>query len=301
MTITFEQYIEQHRIAHAQQQPIFSTRPITGKRFSVLREGLKPIDLIIYRPTQVAKTPFPVLFNMHGGGFTSGDAVLMDSFCRMLADELSILVVNINYQKAPEYSFPYAITEVTDTAEYFANHADEYNIDPLRMVVCGQSAGASLAAGAALKVRDEGRIQFICQLLIYPCTDLGSKPPLNDTSEEANQMRMFIQAYCRNGEERHLWASPLLAKDADVAKICPAIFITCEFDDLCEQGEAYAQKLIRCGVPVTIQRFVGAMHGFLEVNRPDYFHNDDRKTSEQAILCQQAEAFIRKALQLYIF
>lgn len=290
--------MEEIHQSHLREKPLFDARPITGKRFAVPRDGAEPVDTILYQPAEPPAGPMPALLNMHGGGFIGGDAVLMDSFCRMLADALGMLVVNVNYKKAPEYPFPYMIHEVTDTAEYFAAHAGEYGMDPARIAIGGHSAGASLAAGAALKARDDGRVTLACQLLVYPCTELGGDPV--GPPEEVESYRVFRKLYCQHEEQGHLWVSPLLAEDGAIAGVCPAIFITCGLDSLCEQGEAYAQKLIRCGVPVTVKRFPEALHGFLEVNRPDYPAEDARRSPEQAAMCREAEAFIRRALPLYL-
>ncbi len=298
MEKTLAALMEEIRQNHLREKPLYDARLLTGERFAIPREGVEPVDVILYRPAESPAGPTPMLLNMHGGGFIGGDAVLMDSFCRMLADALGMLVVNVNYKKAPEYAFPYAIQEVTDTAEYFVAHAGAYGVDPARIAVGGHSAGASLAAGAALKARDDGRISLACQLLVYPCTDLLRQ--VESSPEEAESYRLFQQLYCQHDEQGHLWASPLLAEDAEIQGVCPAIFVTCGLDSLREQGEAYAQKLIRCGVPVTVRRYPEALHGFVEVNRPEYPAEDERRSPEQAAMCQDAEAFIRRALGLYL-
>ena len=101
-----------------------------GTRFSIPREGLKPVQTLLYRPfAQTSKDRLPVLFNMHGGAWLGGDAVLMESFCQMMADELPAFVVNVNYTKADEEPLPYATREVADAVKYFADHAMEYGID----------------------------------------------------------------------------------------------------------------------------------------------------------------------------
>lgn len=144
---------------------------------------------------------------------------------------------------------------------------------------------------------------FACQVLVYPCTDLNTTPDKHDPNcppEEVESFRNFIALYCQNGESKHRWASPLLAAREEVAGVCPAVFLTCEFDSLCMEGEAYAKKLIDCGVPVAVKRFPRALHGFVEVNQPDYFHEDERKSHEQAELCIAAEKFIIDHLKVFL-
>ena len=295
MERTFDQLVEDIKTMHAQMRPVFNARPITGKRIAIKRKGKESVDAIIYQPEQPTCSVLPVFFNMHGGGFTGGDAVLMDSFCRMLSESLPAVVFNINYKKSPEYAFPYAIEEVYDAAVYAAENAEALGIDSNRMAVGGHSAGASHAAAVALKAKEEGKITFACQILVYPCTNLGTTPDeLNPDCppEEVESFHNFIALYCQKGESRHRWASLLLATYEELEGVCPAVFITCELDSLREEGEAYAKRLIECGVPVVVKRFKGALHGFVEVNRPDYFHEDERKSSEQAELCLLAEEFI---------
>lgn len=303
MKEAFEQLVESTKANQTQMKPVYDARPITGERIAIQRAGKEPVDVIVYRPEQWVCGTLPVFFNMHGGGFIGGDAVLMDSFCHMLADRLPAVVFNINYKKAPEYAFPYAIEEVYDTAVYAVENASIFGIDPGRMAVGGHSAGASIAAAVALKAKEDGKISFACQILVYPCTDLGTDPVERNPDcppWEAENLRNYAALYCQHGESYHRWASPLLAVQDELADICPAVFIICELDTLRLQSEAYAKKLIDCGITVVVKRFAGALHGFVEVNRPDYFLETYGKSCQQEALCRSAEGFIIAQLKAFL-
>jgi len=300
MTKTREQIKKEIMDMHVHMRPVFNARPITGERIALQREGKEPVDVIVYRSEKEDACALPAFINMHGGSFTGGDAVLMDSFCQMIAQRLPAVVFNVNYKKAPEYAFPYAIEEIYDTAVYAAQNAALFGIDPRRIAVGGHSAGASLAAGTALKAMEEGGVSFVCQVLVYPCTDLDTLPTKNNPGlppDVDEEFRNYTRLYCPNGETGHRWVSPLLAPPEEIEGVCPAVFVTCGIDDLRQQGEDYAKKLIDCGVPVTVRRFEKALHGFIEVNRLDYFHEDGRKSPEQEALCRLGEEFIISQLK----
>ena len=270
------------------QRRIWAQQPVIGERFTVPREAQDGVDVILYRPEK-AEGRLPVLFNMHGGAWIGGDAVLMETFCDRLAKELPALVVNVNYKKMDVHPFPYALTEVADAAKYFAAHADEFGIDPAKMAVGGHSAGAHIAAGAAMKLKEDG-VKLAAQLLVYPCTDL--RPECGIGLMTMIQPLLFPEGGCE-----HRWASPLVAKDEELCGLAPAIFIECGLDELKPMGVAYAKRLIDAAVPVKIKEYPGALHGFLEVCRPEYDPADPRRTPEQSEYCADCENYIISELR----
>lgn len=270
------------------QRAAWAGQKTIGERFVIPRDADAGVDVIIYRPENSAGR-LPVLFNMHGGAWIGGDAVLMESFCQKLADAIPAVVVSVNYKKADVHPFPYALTEVADAVKYFAAHADEYGIDAAKMAVGGHSAGAQIAAGAAMKLKEEG-IRLAAQMLVYPCTDM--RP-----TDEDGLMAMIQPLMFPNGECTHRWASPLMASDDELKGLAPAIFIECGLDELKPMGIAYAKRLIDAAVPVKLKEYPNALHGFLEVNRPDYDANDPRRTPEQAEYCRDCEEYLINELR----
>ena len=272
--MTYEAWKADRMADHAKMKPVYAARPVEGRRMALERPGKEPVELFFF---PARRKNAPLLLNMHGGGYTGGDAVLMDSFCALVNRELDMAVANINYKKTPEYAFPYAVEEVADALAVFAARAGEFGIDPARMAVAGASAGGGIAAGAALKAVTEG-IPLAMQLLIYPCTD----------STEDNLMN---QGYCQHGDAAHPYASPLLAPEEMVKALPPTVFLGCGVDSLNPQYRAYAMKLMAAGVDVTFRNWAEAEHGFIEVNRPDYFFEDSRKGPEQAHMSREAERY----------
>ena len=129
--------------------------------------------------------------------------------------------------------------------------------------MAGDSAGASLAAGLAIRARDR-QIPLAAQLLLYPATD----PAMTSASITENgegyfltrhDMAWFYRQYLPGG------AASAAAADlahADVAGVAPAIVATAEFDPLRDEGAAYAARLRAAGVPAEHVPGPGLIHGF---------------------------------------
>ena len=297
--MSYADFVRDTIARHEMQEKKYASWQLTGERRAVPRTGKNPVDTIWYRPEPEIEQKLPVVLNMHGGGFTDCDAVQTGSFCRTLADALDALIISVNYKKAPEYPYPYAIEEICDVIAYLFENAQSLGIDTERIAVSGESAGASLATATAMKLANETDFALKCQVLVYPCTDLTGdylpKPlPYDEWLEHC------ITAYCGDVHPHHPYICHMAAPDAMLAKMCPAVFVTCELDFLGNQADLYAQRLIDNFVPVSVKRFKGAVHGFLEVNRPDWGEPDDRITPEQDRLAREAEAYIIQQLRIYL-
>ena len=223
------------------------------------------IPLRIYAPP--GERPAPVLVWFHGGGWVVGDLDTTDSLCRVLCEWAGCVVISVNYRHAPEHPFPAAVDDAYAATCWVALNAAELGVDAGRIAVGGASAGGNLAAAAALKANVEGRPGIVFQYLVYPVTD-GS---LSQQSMKRNSsgyglsqagMSWYWDQYVPDPARRSdPLASPLAA--TDLSGLPPAFVMTAEFDPLCDEGEAYAERLRQAGVSVQLKRYEGMIHGFL--------------------------------------
>lgn len=230
--------------------------------------GPMEIPVRVYRPSLA--TDLPALVYFHGGGFVICNLDTHDRLCRSLANASGCVVVSVDYRLAPEHKFPAAPEDAYTATRYIAEHAGEFGIDPKRIAVGGDSAGANLATVVAMMARDRGGAALKFQLLIYPVTDFTQH--VTESEREYGQgyfldeelMDWFADQYFATEADRHLpYASP--SKASDVRGLPPAFVITGECDPLRDQGEAYADKMRSAGVPVVLKRYEGMIHPFLSL------------------------------------
>jgi acetyl esterase len=212
----------------------------------------------------------PALVYFHGGGFVFGNLDTHDGVCRALAKESGAVIIAVDYRLAPEHKFPAAVEDSYAVTLWVAGNAERLGIDAHRISVGGDSAGGNLATVVAMRCRDAGGPSLASQVLLYPVTDMSSFETVShrELAEgyflTRTAMQWFTGHYITSADlTRHPEVSPLLAPD--LHSLPPALVITAEFDPLRDEGEAYAQRLEQAGVPVSITRYPGMIHGFISM------------------------------------
>jgi acetyl esterase/lipase len=182
--------------------------------------------------------------------------------CRDLCAQSNTLIISVNYRHAPEARFPAAADDGLAAVQWIAEHATDLGGVPGQLAVAGWSAGANVAAVAAQLARDAGGPAIAGQLLLTPVTD-GSRehPSYRENGEgfllTADLMDWFWNHYADAADRSNPKASPLLG---DLHGLPPAMVITCQFDPLRDEGNAYAAALAAAGVPVQHVQARGHIH-----------------------------------------
>lgn len=224
-----------------------------------------PVRCTVYSPPEQAEAP-PVYVNLHGGGFVIRHPEADDHICRYLAATVGCVVVNVDYDVAPQRPFPTASMQAYDVVCWVADNAAEHGWDGSRLAAGGQSAGGNLAAGVAIAARDSGTPDLALQVLLYPPLDLtidpGSKRARTDKPLLTPGLgRIFDAAYVPDPAGR---ADPLVSpiRAEDLRGLAPALVITAELDLLRDEGDAYARALGAAGVPVSHHVVPAVDHAF---------------------------------------
>lgn len=224
------------------------------------------IRIRIYRPE--APGPRPVVVFFHGSGFVICSIDTHDGLCRQICLRTDAVVVSVDYALAPENKFPAAPDDCLAATRWVARQAAELGGDPDRIALAGDSAGGTLAAVTALRVRDEGGPSIKALLLLYPVTDYPEPgtPSYVERAEgyglTSDTMRWFWANYLNDPSEgAHPHASPYRADN--LAGLPATYVMTAEFDPLRDEGEMFAGRLRKAGVPVELRRYSDMNHGFI--------------------------------------
>ena len=215
-------------------------------------------------------TPKSVIVYYHGGGWVIGNIDDYLTVGRHLAARTQSVVVLAGYRLAPEHTFPTAPNDCWDALKWVDQNVEKLAGRRVPLIVAGDSAGGNLAAVVANRAKQEGGPTLSLQVLVYPVTDgamdTGShKDPANQLMLSYDTMSWFWDHYAPDKQQRlDPAASPLRADD--LSGVAPAVVLTAQYDVLCDEGEAYADKLEAAGVPVVRKRFDRQMHGFFTMH-----------------------------------
>jgi acetyl esterase len=209
----------------------------------------------------------PGLIFFHGGGWVLGDLSSHDILCRQLANAAKCAVLAIEYRLAPENKFPAAVDDAISATRWAFRNVEDLKLDPARIAVGGDSAGATLAAVVAHLARDGALPRVVFQLLIYPVTELDFSHASHALQEDAlpvlgETMVWFRDHYLTDPSQRNDWrASPLLAKE--FGGLPSAYVLTVGYDPLSDEGAAYVKRMEDAGVSVIHRHYPGQIHGFM--------------------------------------
>ena len=224
-----------------------------------------PLRLRIYWPRRFSLRPPAIVLNIHGGGWVLGGPESYERVCRAYCARGDVIVVDVDYRRAPEHRFPAAIDDCEAALAWVAANARTLGGDPKRLMVTGDSAGGALAAVTC----QTAKVPVHRLVLLYPV--MTAAPDARFASRtELGDGRYFLREFdIRRAEDEYLEqasqgadprVSPLLAADETLRGHPPTLVVTAEFDPLRDEGRAYADRLKGLGVPVEYVCLPGTIH-----------------------------------------
>ena len=254
--------------------------------------GLLPVR--IYTPAGEPHGRLPGLVYFHGGGLVAGTLDSYDGIARELAHASGCRLISVGYRLAPEAPFPAAVEDACAATAWIAAHTEDFAVDPERLCVAGDSAGATLAAVVCQRAAGSG-LHLALQLLLCPILDHAGDDPsllrrrfpnillaqffpadaavahagvtpsrrafdagyLVDAATLAHDLRHYLGAA---GDVHDPRVSPL--RCAGLRGLPPTCIHTAEFDPLRDEGRDYAAALQGAGVTTLYRCHLGMIHLF---------------------------------------
>jgi acetyl esterase/lipase len=228
-----------------------------------------------------------IYVHMHGGGWATKLPIHYDCWNWRLARSCNLAVVSIDYRRAPEHPYPAPVDdcEVTVLWTILRGH-EEFGTG--RVVVGGDSSGASLAAVTLQRLRDRHDCrQIIAADLLYGMYDLSLTPSVRrwrDTELGVSReilawlVSLYVQEQCRQDPD----VSPLYG---DLQGMPPALLSVGTLDPLLDDTLFMQARWLSAGNSARLALYPGGTHNF------------DRLPLPLADQCWQARtAFLRERL-----
>lgn len=235
--------------------------------------GYRPMTLDLYRPK--ADGPRPLVIYIHGGAWMIGHkrqvSAAFSDFTAVLADlsARGYVVASLDYRLAREAPFPAAIDDVRTAIRFLKANAGRYGIDAQRVAIWGGSAGAQLAALAALDCGHAPSGEDKANAAESDCVQAGAvwygvydfaTLPQWVVPQAVNAYLDCVKDACP--PDRIAAASPAAHVDA---KDPPMLLIHGADDKTVpmSQSQELAAKLKAAQVPVTLEIIPGVGHGWI--------------------------------------
>ena len=205
---------------------------------------------------------------IHGGGFVLFSIDTDDRLMREYAARAGIVVIGINYTRAPEAKFPQPIEECIDTVSWLVAHAADIGFDPTQFFIGGDSAGGNLSLCTAMHFRDVGHSPIRGMVLNYAgcSTDLYQDSVVRygagDYGLSLHMMVWFYRNYL--GRKADYTDPRMNLLDADLHDIPPAFLVIAECDPLYDGQIEMVDTMKAAGVDVDAKVYQGTVHSFLE-------------------------------------
>jgi len=204
----------------------------------------------------------PVVIWIHGGAWISGHKDDVDPYLRMIASQ-GYTTISLDYSRGPEARYPTALEQLNIALKFLNDNASEFNIDPGRIVIAGDSAGAQLAAqlgnlitspayarqlGLTPGLSKEQLTALVLYCGVFDVSDLAET-----TGIAGWGFRVALWSYLGERDWSSTLGASQMSVHAHVTKDFPATFISGGNADAltATQSVPFADRLSELGVPVT--------------------------------------------------
>lgn len=205
-----------------------------------------------------ARAPLPAVVWVHGGGFVAGSRSELSGYLQILAAR-GFVTIGIDYSLAPSARFPTPVRQANAALAHIVANAKQFNIDPERIFLAGDSAGAQIAAQTALVISepeyaqrmriDPGMARASLRGVVLFC---GSYDPtsMNVEGPYADFTRTVLWSYIGTPDRRDARVQQMSVTPHVTAAYPPVFISVGNADPRAPQSVALAEALRAQGVEV---------------------------------------------------
>jgi acetyl esterase len=243
-----------------------SADPVAGVEERLAPGPAGGLRIRSYTPIETRSTILPGLVFFHGGGLVAGSLDTHDGICRALANASGCRVLSVDYRLGPEARFPAAVSDACAATDWIAGRAEELGVDPKRLGVGGDSAGATLAAVVCQNLaRGPGppiALQFLlCPILDYRASTASREEFACGHLLDRETLEHDLRNYLSLGDDpEDPRVSPL--RMPELAGLPSTCIHSAECDPLRDEAESYARRLTAAGVATKYRCHPGMIHLF---------------------------------------
>ncbi len=201
-----------------------------------------------------------VIMYIHGGGFISGSCLTHRVHVAKFAVGSKIKALLFDYRLAPEYPYPAAVEDCVTAYLWLL----EQGYSPLNIVLCGESAGATLTLATLVALRDKGIALPGGGISISPVTDLTCSAKSFTTNVKndiapLNSWIIWTKYYIGDSDPELPWLSP---QKADLGGLPPVLLCVGTNEIHLDDTVNFAKKAKEQGTEATLMVWEGMVHAF---------------------------------------
>jgi acetyl esterase len=211
----------------------------------------RSMPMRLYEPKAKEKAP-PIVLYLRGGSFQQHEPAAQEAPIARGLSETGAMVVEADYGSISQNMFPGALEYGLDALRCLAARRKQLGSRKSPLLVAGDEAGGNIAAGLALKARDQLPGQLNGQVLLSPLID----PTMSSVSiRKADAIGMrerwsdgwmhYLRGFCGFS---HPYVAPCMC--SRLSTVAPALVVTSEDDPLHDETIGYAERLEGAGVRV---------------------------------------------------
>jgi acetyl esterase len=204
--------------------------------------------------------------HFHGGGFCLGAAAHHDDHLTSLADHAEVVTVSVDYRLAPEHPYPAGPADAEAAAWWAITKGTmEFGVD--KVVLGGESAGATLAAMAALRLRNRRGYRGLAGLnLSQGVYDFSMTPSLRRAVDTVvinrDVVKQHIERFIGKLSGEEATRPELSVLYADLEGMPPALFTIGTLDALLDDTLFLYMRWLAAGAEARLDIYPGGVHGF---------------------------------------